>query len=85
MRVVSDSITLKSCFLDVTLTIATECQCFCFVLFFGSFTFFTNLTSVLGKTLGFSVKPQSSITLVILPRGEDPEQLLSATKIVIPK
>ena len=88
MHVVSDSITLKSYFLQVTLTIVTECQrvFVFFLLFFFSYKFFTNQsTNLPDKTLGFSVKPPFSFTLLVFPHSKDPEQWLSASKIAIPK
>ena len=58
---------------------------FGFVPFFLMYIFY-KFASLLGKTLGSSVKCQSSIiTVVILPRSEDSEKLLSASKSAIPK
>ena len=77
---------LLSYFLQVTLTIVTECQRV-FVLFFLLIQiFYKSVNKYLpDKTLGFSVKPQFSFTLVIFPHSKDPEQWLSASKIAIPK
>ena len=78
---------LLSYFLQVTLQLLLSVSVFLFCfLFLFSYKFFTNQsTNLPDKTLGFSVKPQFSFTLVIFPHSKDPEQWLSASKIAIPK
>ena len=68
---------LLTLFFKILLSSCCLNNCYC--------TFFYKFASHLGKTLGSSVKRQSSIiTVVILPRSEDSEQLLSALKSAIP-